>query len=169
MFAFLSVLALGIIAADTTTERKAAGVQTAPPATTVAPRAIARAKFIADMDGEFRKLDRDGNGAATRPELEAHLLARATNAAIAANRALFSRLDVDRNGTLSAAEFAKLASTSTPNVDVVGFLTRMDGNKDGKITLVEHRTATQANFDRLDVDKDGYVSATEMRAGGIVK
>jgi hypothetical protein len=33
---------------------------------------------------------------------------------------------------------------------------------------VEHRAATVANFDRLDADKDGIVTAAEMKAGGIL-
>ena len=33
----------------------------------------------------------------------------------------------------------------------------MDGNRDSQISLAEHRTATLANFDRLDTDKDGVV------------
>jgi len=46
-------------------------------------------------------------------------------------------------------------------------LTRMDSNKDKQINPVEYRAATLLNFDRLDADKDGYVSAAEMKAGGV--
>ena len=46
-------------------------------------------------------------------------------------------------------------------------LSRMDSNRDGQVSLVEHRSATLANFDRLDTDKDGNVTAAEMKAGGI--
>jgi hypothetical protein len=46
-------------------------------------------------------------------------------------------------------------------------LSREDGNRDGQVSLVEHRTATLANFDRIDTDKNGIVSVAEMRAGGV--
>jgi hypothetical protein len=40
----------------------------------------------------------------------------------------------------------------------------MDSNRDSLISIVEHRTATLANFDRLDVDRDGKVTAAELNA-----
>ena len=48
-------------------------------------------------------------------------------------------------------------------------LARMDGNRDSQVNLIEYRTATLANFDRLDTDKNGIVTPAEMKAGGIVK
>ena len=45
-------------------------------------------------------------------------------------------------------------------------LAREDSNRDSQVSLVEHRAATLANFDRLDTDKDGMVTAAEMKAGG---
>jgi len=67
---------------------------------------------------------------------------------------------------LSATEFSKLMS-APPTADATPMLTREDGNRDQKISLVEHRAATLANFDRIDADKDGVVTAAEMKAGGI--
>ncbi len=46
---------------------------------------------------------------------------------------------------------------------------RFDTSKDGKVSLIEHRTATLANFDRLDTDKDGVVTGAEMKAGGVAR
>lgn len=54
-----------------------------------------------------------------------------------------------------------------PAANAQPMLSRMDGNRDNQVSLVEHRTATQANFDRLDTDKDGNVTAAEMQAGGV--
>jgi len=39
---------------------------------------------------------------------------------------------------------------------------RFDSNRDQIITLVEYRTATLVNFDRLDLDKDGILAAVEL-------
>ena len=48
-------------------------------------------------------------------------------------------------------------------------MAKMDLSKDGQISLIEHRTATLANFDRMDTDKDGVVTPAEMKAAGLGK
>lgn len=137
--------------------------QTSKPAAQVS-RPIARAVFIANMDGEFRKMDADKNGSLTRTEIEQYQRLTAVVQAQARTRALFARLDADRSGQLSLAEFAKLiAKPPAPNASPV--LARFDSNRDKAVSLVEYRTVTVANFDRLDTDKDGYVSPAEMKAG----
>ena len=126
---------------------------------------LPRALFITNMDGEFRKIDADKDGQLARAEIEQYQRAAAIVSARSRSNALFARLDADRNGQLSAAEFARLPA-APPRVDASAML-RFDTSKDGKVRLIEHRTATLANFDRLDTDKDGVVSAAEMKAGGI--
>ena len=141
-----------------------------PPVTHTAPaktdaRPIARSVFIASMDTEFRKMDADKNGTVTRVEIEAFERAVSVVKAQAKNRQLFARLDADRNGQLSAAEFARLASPAP--VDAAPMLSRMDLNRDQSLTLVEYRTATLSNFDRLDADKNGVVTPAEMKTAGV--
>jgi len=118
------------------------------------------------MDSEFRKMDADKNGLLTKTEIEQYQKLQAVAQAAARNRALFAQLDTDKNGQLSKAEFAKIA-TPAPAANAQPILASRDLNRDGQISLVEHRTATLANFDRLDSDKDGIVTAAEMKAGGI--
>lgn len=127
---------------------------------------LIRNQFIADMGAEFRKMDVDRNGQLSRTEIEQYQQAQAIAQAEARNRQLFAELDTDKNGRLSPAEFAKLvrppaASSAQP------MLARMDSNRDQQISLVEHRTATLANFDRIDADRNGVVTPAEMKAGGI--
>lgn len=141
----------------------AVGQQKAEPA---GLRPIARAQFLASMDGEFRRMDADKNGQVSRAELEQTQQQQAVATAEARNRAQFIQLDTNRNGQLSQAEFAKLVSPP-PIANAQPLLARMDGNRDGQVSLVEYRAATLANFDRLDTDKDGTVTPTEMKAGGI--
>lgn len=128
---------------------------------------LARAQFIVEMDGEFRKVDADKNGQLTRIEIEQFQKLQAVAQAQLRNRQLFAQLDGDRNGQLSPAEFASLVQPPPP-INAQPMLTQMDSSRDQQISLIEHRAATLANFDRIDTDKDGYVTPAEMKAGGIV-
>lgn len=140
------------------------------PSTTLAQGAavkpIPRAQFVAEMDSQFRQMDADKNGQLTHAEIEQYQSQAALAEAKARNRARFAELDANKNGQLSPDEFAKLTATP-PAANGLPMLTREDANRDNQISLVEHRSATLANFDRLDTDKNGVVTADEMKAGGI--
>lgn len=75
----------------------------------------------------------------------------------------------DGNGALSAAEFAGLINPTAIAVDPAPLMTQLDTDRDGVITLVECRIATQGNFDRIDTDRDAIVAVPEMRAARIVR
>jgi hypothetical protein len=132
-----------------------------------APVPVPRTDFIKTMDGEFSKMDVDKNQIVTRAEIEQFERAANLLQARAAARALFTRMDTDKNGQLSPAEFERMVTPAAPNPAPI--LAQHYLNKDGKITLVEFRTAKLANFDRMDTDKDGIVSVAEMRAAGLIK
>lgn len=127
---------------------------------------IPRATFLSNMDTEFRRIDADRDGALTRKEVETYQTSQIIEAAQARKRALFAGLDTDRNGVLSPAEFMRLPSNE-PAPNALGFIARFDANRDSRISQVEYRARTLANFDALDADKDGVVTGAEMRAGGI--
>lgn len=129
-------------------------------------QSLVRATFAAQMDAQFRQIDTDGNGQLTVAEIEQFENAKALAEAQARNEKLFDQLDINKNGQISAAEFAKLARAPAA-ISAQPMLSREDSNRDGQVSLIEHRTATLSNFDRLDTDKDGTVTAAEMRAGGI--
>ena len=130
---------------------------------------IPRAQFIVEMDGQFHKMDADRNGLITRAEVEADQRRVALAAAAQRARNAFTALDADKNGQLSFAEFEKLVTAQPVKVNGQPFMAQMDLSKDGQISLIEHRTATLANFDRMDTDKDGVVSPAEMKAAGLGK
>jgi Ca2+-binding EF-hand superfamily protein len=141
----------------------------APPAAPARPAAVPvpRADFIRTMDAEFGKMDANQDKVVTRSEIEQFERAANLLQARAAAHLLFEKMDTDRNGQLSPAEFERMVTPAPPNPAPI--LAQHDVNKDGKITLVEYRTAKLANFDRMDADKDGIVSVAEMRAAGLVK
>jgi hypothetical protein len=140
------------------------------PAQNVGPTAVPvpRTAFIQTMDAEFRKMDADKNNVVTRIEIEQFQRAVSYLEAQARVRTLFAQLDTDRNGQLSPTEFGKMAVAPAPP-KATPILGQADLNRDGKITLVEYRTAKLANFDRMDTDKDGVVSLAEMKAAGLIK
>lgn len=133
------------------------------------PAAIPRASFIETMDGEYKKLDANNDGVVTKVELEASQQRTVAAAAAQRARGIFAKADTDRNGQLSVAEFTRIASAPAQRPDVTQMLTRLDTNRDQKVSLIEYRTITLTGFDKLDTDKDGVVSVAEQRAGGIVK
>jgi Ca2+-binding EF-hand superfamily protein len=154
----------------------ALGQTGAPAPTQSVPRAAAqpgaapvpRATFIATMDAEFRRMDTDKNGILTRKEIEEFQRTVAVLAAQRRNAALFQQLDKDKNGSLTAGEFAGLPM-NIPRANAAGVLGQTDGNRDGQVTIVEYRAGKLVNFDRMDSDKDGIVSPTEMRAAGLIR
>lgn len=131
-----------------------------------APQPLTRAQFIAQMDSQFRQMDADKNGQLTHAEIEQYQNQAALAAAKARSRARFAELDANKNGQLSPDEFAKLTATP-PAANGLPMLTQEDANRDNQVSMVEHRSATLANFDRLDTDKNGVVSLPEMKAGGV--
>jgi Ca2+-binding EF-hand superfamily protein len=78
----------------------------------------------------------------------------------------FNKLDTDKNGSLSLAEFRAAApQIAAPAPDSAQkALQKLDTNKDGKVSADEYRGPPLANFDRLDSNKDGIISQAELAA-----
>lgn len=151
----------------TASTSNAQGVQS-PPAQTSDERSgnttLARTTFIQLMDADFKERDFDGNGKATRAEIEQFEKQITVTKAQQTNRALFLQLDTDRNGNVTPAEFtALIPAAGLPDVSDV--MKRFDSNRDQIITLIEYRSATLSNFDQRDTDKDGVLSSDELQAG----
>ena len=157
-------LAVGLMIAAAASAQPAA--KPTPQQTAAAP--VPRTEFIKAMDGEFGKMDADKDKLVTRAEIEQFQRATGLVEARMRARALFATLDTDRNGQLSVTEFERTAATPPP-ANAAPVLSAGDLNRDGRISLVEYRTAKLANFDRMDADKDGVVSVAEMKAAGLVK
>jgi hypothetical protein len=162
-----ALLAMSLVAAASVSAAAPAAQSAAMPVPP-APVPVPRAQFIATMDGEFRKMDADKNGILTKKEIEDYQRAMSGFAIDNRRRALFAALDADHNGMLTPAEFARLELPAPP-IDAAPVLAQNDLNRDGQITLVEYRTGKLANFDRMDADKDGVVSISEMKAAGLIR
>ncbi len=123
---------------------------------------VTRAKVAADAEAEFKRVDTNKDGQMSRAEIETFQVAIATTMLAARNKEAFAALDADKSGQLSAAEFAKLSS-GTPKVDA-GPVLSIDTNKDGQVSLAEHRGAKLETFARFDANKDGTLTAAEVQA-----
>lgn len=124
-------------------------------------RSVPRSQVVASAEREFATIDADRDNAVSRAELERFQTAVIAKNIAAANTAAFARLDEDKNGQLSAIEFAKV--NPAPKAEVTAaFLA--DTDKDGKISLQEHRAATVEKFNKLDGNHDGLLTAEEVRA-----
>lgn len=123
------------------------------------------ARMDANDDGKLDQTDR----AARRAERGADGEAR--------SKAAFDRLDADKSGAISFEEFAALREQRQelgrerrrgPGRHGSGparFGARnTDTNRDGTVTQAEFASAALARFDRVDVDKDGTISADERPA-----
>jgi len=89
----------------------------------------------------------------------------AEDAAVA--QALFDRLDVNHDGTISTAEM-QAAHTRRPPAQAgsattsgLGPAAMFDTNHDGVVSAAEHAAISRARFTRMDTNGDGFVSSQE--------
>lgn len=126
-----------------------------------AVQSVARAKIVANAEAEFARVDTNKDGQMSRAEIEATQLAAITARVNARNKALFAQFDADKNGQITAAEFAR--ASPAPKPDATSVL-RIDTNKDGQVSLAEHRNATIDTFTKIDANKDGLITGLEVKA-----
>src|SRR6476620_9432235 len=106
---------------------------------------LPRAQFLTNMDVEFKRMDADRDGALSKKEIEDYQTSQIIAAAEARKRALFAAMDSDHNGVLSPAEFMRLPSNErAPNG--AAMIQQFDANHDNRISQIEYRTRTLANF-----------------------
>ena len=144
-----------------------AAAQTAPAANT--PQPVARATFAQRIDSAFVAVDANKDGFTDRAEIEAaetRALQGRKAALLKQREGAFKQLDKDNNGSLTLTEFNAAVVAAPIRPDAAPFLTRLDTNKDGKVSLAENRAPALAQFDRIDTNKDGSLSVAEQRAAG---
>jgi Ca2+-binding EF-hand superfamily protein len=134
---------------------------------------VTRQQVIEHADHRFARLDLDHDGRATAEEARRAFAQRREEQA---GRA-FERLDVDRNGSLSRAEFEQGRERRAERRLVRGPRHGMRGRRHGGpgrhaermfaeqgfVTLEQMRERALARFDRLDLDRDGTLTASERR------
>lgn len=85
-------------------------------------------------------------------------------------RASFARMDRDGDGRVTEAEREAMRAQRGAAGPVGGpgrgggMMARADADGDGQLTLAEMEAQARTRFERMDVDKDGVVTADERRA-----
>lgn len=139
---------------------------------------LTKAEVTTAAEQMFAKLDTNGDGKITKEERDAMRQKRFDER--------FAKLDADGNGQVSKAEFQAQRDARQKNVaewraekggpdrghmgrmrhhgGKMGGMRGVDGDKDGTITKAEFLARPIAMFDRADANKDGVVTADEMKA-----
>ncbi len=132
-----------------------------------APKTIAKADLTKGLDTRFASIDANKDGFLARDEIasvQARALEQARSAQQQRLEAEFKKLDTDKNGSLSLAEFKAAATPLNPSESPEQMIAAADSNKDGKLSANEYRSKPLANFDRLDGNHDGVLTPQEVAA-----
>lgn len=118
---------------------------------------VAAPPALSQVQGSGMKVlasaDANGDGVVTRDE---YARARLAN---------FSRLDRNKDGAVSKADFKRLARFKPQVADRLdALIAAMDTDKDGKVTRTEFAAAPMPLFNRADTNGDGKIDASEMAA-----
>jgi hypothetical protein len=132
-----------------------------------APKPIPRAQIVRQYSANYKQLDANGDGAVVEAEIQ-EAQGRAQQLAMAEfakrREAAFKQLDTNKDGQLSAAEFN--AGTPTPRLrppPPSSVVQKLDADKDRKITEAEFTATTLAEFDKVDLNRDGIFSVEEQQ------
>jgi Ca2+-binding EF-hand superfamily protein len=130
----------------------------------LAPPALAGPREqVGAASAGIKRLDTDGDGRLSRQEHAA------------AAQKMFEAMDADHDGKVTAAEMGNAEahmkgrrpsrSMKAANMTAADKIKLSDRNHDGVLTLDEHLNAASLNFDKMDRDKNGQLSSTELAVG----
>jgi hypothetical protein len=152
----LAVSTAVLLATAASASALAAPAPAAKPAARPAPQSMSRTTLIQNLATQFKAIDTNNNGGIEAAE------AGAAESKVEQQRlgAMFTKLDINKDGQLSRAEFMSLAPA--PNGGAI--VAKLDKNKDGKVSSDEYAAGPLAGFDRADTNKDGVLSPAERQA-----
>jgi Ca2+-binding EF-hand superfamily protein len=122
-----------------------------------------RTEVVKQLDDSFGRVDVNHDGFLSREEIasaETKILQQKQEQIDTQVQQEFSKLDTDKSGQLSLAEFKAFVKLTAQGPDEA--LGRLDTNKDGKVSAAEYKAAPLAAFDKFDANHDGKISAAEQ-------
>jgi Ca2+-binding EF-hand superfamily protein len=132
-----------------------------------APAANTKAGVDAQVRASFARLDVNKDGFVDRAEAD-----RAQSAAVTARQTRFrqtratqfAQLDTNKDGSISRQEFESVGAPQGPAAGKNAWMELNDIDRNGRVALAEAVAKATNNFDRLDSNKDGTITAAELRA-----
>lgn len=127
---------------------------------------ISRAEFIDSRLARLTALDADRDGSVSAEERRVGMQARRAERAAAR----FDALDKDRNGSISREEFTAPREQRADGADraVRGDRMGRHGGRRGEaraaMSIADVQARLTAQFDRMDADRDGVITAEERTA-----
>jgi len=115
-------------------------------------------KALLQVSDLIQKMDADENGMLSEGEVKGRLKGR------------FSEIDENKDGALTRQEIELFQSETKNNrknrtnkkEPFSELLEKRDANEDGKLSEEEVRGRLKANFDKIDLDGDGFISEDEQ-------
>jgi Ca2+-binding EF-hand superfamily protein len=113
----------------------------------------------AAADAEFRTMDTNKDGKVSADEHAA------------ASKKMFDTTDANKDGKVMAAEMdaahqrvtgKKAGKSDMSSADKIKVI---DSDGDGNLTAEEHAAGSRAMFEKMDTNKDGFLSQGELNAG----
>jgi Ca2+-binding EF-hand superfamily protein len=121
-----------------------------------------------DLDAEFQKMDRNGDGKVSADE----------HAGYAKEK--FAKMDTNGDGKVTPSEMEAAferrdnrligrEDKASANIEMSAAdkFKMMDTNNDGVLTADEHAAAARAIFEKMDADHDGALTKTEFKSGHV--
>ncbi len=114
-------------------------------------------------DHMFKMMDTDSDGKVSAAEHAA------------AVTSMFATMDANSDGKVTAEEMTMAHQKITGRAPAAGEMSAaekikvIDANGDGMLTAEEHATGSKTMFERMDGDKDGFLTRAEMAAGHAMK
>ena len=123
------------------------------------PQMPTKAGVQAQVKRTFDRIDANKDGWVDKAEAERDFDARFR----ARQNAAFARIDANKDGSISRQEFDAASGQPTAQARS-NWLTFNDVDKNGRVALAEATAKELGAFDRIDTDRNGILSAEELRA-----
>jgi Ca2+-binding EF-hand superfamily protein len=122
---------------------------------------LSQAEFVARRVDRLGAADANRDGSVTAEERRAAWTARRAERRTGA----FDRLDADKDGMISRAEFEAPRAARADRPARAGRPMARAARMDRTVSIAEAQAKAQQAFARLDADGDGFLTADEQRAG----